>query len=142
MVSQRKVGITTDHTDETASTPVFTDGNNKIVLPVDHRVTNHIIAVCHQGDHIHRSADETLREFREHYFLHTHKCKTEEKVIHNRCYKCLSYIKSRTGKTMSRPMWYMTYVTRPFEYIHIDFVELPMTKNGKNMSWSSLTTSR
>ena len=29
-------------------------------------------------------------------------------------------------------MWYMTYVTRPFEYIHMDFVELPMPTNGKN----------
>ena len=28
-------------------------------------------------------------------------------------------------------MWYMAFATRPFEYIHMDFIELPEPTNGK-----------
>ena len=28
-------------------------------------------------------------------------------------------------------MWYMVYATRPFEYVHMDFMELPTPTNGK-----------
>ena len=94
-------------------------------------VTEHVIAVCHQGDHIHRSADETIREFRRHYHLYDHPRKKKEEVLRARCRKCLSSIKSRTGKTIPRPMWYMAYATRPFEYIHMDFVELPDPTCGR-----------
>ena len=27
-------------------------------------------------------------------------------------------------------MWYMVYATRPFEYLHMDFMELPDAANG------------
>ncbi len=31
---------------------------------------------------------------------------------------------------MPRPMWYMVYATRPFEYIHLDFIEMPEAVDG------------
>ena len=110
---------------------MFTNENGKIVLPLIGTITEEVIAVCHQGDHVHRSADETIREFRKHYCLHMQGRKHEEEFLRNRCRKCLSCIKTRTGKTVPRPMWYMTYATRPFEYIHMDFMELPTPTNGK-----------
>ena len=39
-------------------------------------------------------------------------------------------IKTMPGKIIPRPMWYMVYATRPFEYIHLDFVELPDASDG------------
>ena len=129
--AQRDAGIFTDHVDNTASTPMFTDAKGRITLPVVGAVTEQVIAVCHQGDHIHRSADETIREFRKHYRLHLLGRKNEEEFLRNRCRKCLSCIKTRTGKTVPRPMWYMVRATRPYEYVHMDYMELPMPVNGK-----------
>ena len=43
---------------------------------------------------------------------------------------CLSCIKTKYGKTVPRPYWYMAYATRPFEYIHMDFIEMPLAANG------------
>ena len=129
--AQQDAGIFTDHVDNTASMPMFTDAKGRVMLPVTGAVTEQVIAVCHQGDHIHRSADETIREFRKHYRLHLLGRKNEEEFLRNRCRKCLSCIKTRTGKTVPRPMWYMVRATRPYEYIHMDFMELPMPVNGK-----------
>ena len=56
--------------------------------------------------------------------------KAEEEFIRNICRKCLSCIKTKTGGVIPRSMWYMVYATRPFEYIHVDFFELPDAVNG------------
>ena len=105
--AQQEAGVYTDYIDSTASTPMFTNEKGRIVLPLTGAVTEQVIAVCHQGDHIHRSADETVREFRKCFCLHMQSRKHEEEFLRNRCRKCLSCIKTRTGKTVPRPMWYM-----------------------------------
>jgi len=93
-------------------------------------VTLEVIAICHQGDLVRRSAMDTLKEFRNHYTMHSMGRKAEEEFIKALCRKCLSCIKTKTGSTIPRPMWYMVYATRPFEYIHMDFIQLPEAANG------------
>ena len=61
--------------------PLYVNIRGKIALPPDHPVTMEVIAICHQGDHAHRSAMNTLREFRCHYTLHGLKRKEEEEYI-------------------------------------------------------------
>ena len=58
------------------------------------------------------------------------KAKDERKYLHERCRHCLSCIKTKTGALIPRPMWYMAYATRPFEFIHLDFIELPDAADG------------
>ena len=103
---------------------------DKIILPKEHPTTLEVIAICHQGDLVHRSAMDTLKEFRNHYTMQGMGRKMEEEFIKALCRKCLSCIKTKTGNTIPRPMWYMVYATRPFEYIHMDFIQLPEAANG------------
>ena len=76
------------------------------------------------------SQTETLAEFRKHFYLHGVNRSTEESLIRDAVRRCLSCIKTRTGKSIPRPLWYMVYATAPFEYIHLDFMELPDATNG------------
>ena len=69
-------------------------------------------------------------EFREHFVLHERGVKATEEHIRARCRHCLSCIKTKGGQIIPRPLWYMVYATRPFEYIHIDFVDLPTSIDG------------
>ena len=89
-----------------------------------------IIALSHQGDHHHRSATQTVAEFRRHFRMAAMTKTKEERHIRAKCAKCLSCIKTRTGQSIPRPLWYMVYATTPFEYIHLDFVEMPTTATG------------
>ena len=73
---------------------------------------------------------DTLKEFRNHYTMQGMGRKQEEEFIKALCRRCLSCIKTKTGNTIPRPMWYMVYATRPFEYIHIDFMKLPEAVDG------------
>ena len=36
----------------------------------------------------------------------------------------------KTGGSIPHPMWYMVRATRPFEYLHLDFVEMPTSADG------------
>ena len=109
-------GVKTDHVKKSSSYPLYVNERGKIVLPKEHPVTLEVIAVCHQGDLVHRSAMDTLKEFREHYVLLGMGRKAEEEFIKALCRKCLSCIKTKTGNTIPRPMWYMVYA---LSLIHI-----------------------
>ena len=106
------------------------DEEGNILLAKDDEVTAQIIALCHQGDLRHRSAEDTVAEFRAHYRLHELTRTAEAKFIKHACAKCLGCIKTRTGQKIPRPTWYLVYATTPFEYIHMDFMSMPDTNDG------------
>ena len=128
--AQKKYGVKTDHKNTKSAYPLYVNERGKIILPKEDPVTLEVIAICHQGDLVHRSAMDTLEEFRNHYTMQGMGRKAEEEFVKALCRRCLSCIKTKTGKTIPRPMWYMVYATRPFEYIHIDFIELPEAVDG------------
>ena len=128
--AQRRAGVATDTLDDKLPTPLYVNATGKIALPPDDPVTDIVVALCHQGDHTHRTIQDTLVEFRRHFCLHGASRTREQAFIHARCKRCLSCIKTRTGKIIPRPLWYMIYATRPFEYIHMDFVKLPPSVHG------------
>ena len=99
-------------------------------LPMEDVVTTQVIALCHQGDLYHRSAKQTVKEFQRHFRLYMLTRTAEEQHIKTKCSKCLGCIKTRSGQSVPRPLWYMVYATTPFEYLHMDFVELPTTADG------------
>ena len=68
--AQEQANIETDKRDATLPYPLYVNVAGKVAIPRDSDVTNEIIAVCHQGDHIHRSATDTLREFRRHFYMY------------------------------------------------------------------------
>jgi hypothetical protein len=126
---QTQHGIKTNHLHPVQK--LYTDAAGRVVIPAESNVTEEIIAICHQGDHFHRSMTNTIVAFREHFNLQDKNVKEEEEFIRERYRRCLSCIKTRYGTTVPRPQWYMAYVTRPFEYIHIDFMELSKAADGK-----------
>jgi len=128
--AQQMHGVKSDHIDKTTAYPLYVNTKGKVLLPKEHPVTMEVIAICHQGDLVHRSAMDTLKEFRNHYAMQGMGRKMEEEFIKALCRKCISCIKTRTGNTIPRPMWYMVYATRPFEYIHMDFITLPDSADG------------
>ena len=128
--AQQEGRVQSDKMDESNAVPLHVNATNKIILPVDHDTTMEIIAICHQGDHAHRSAANTLKEFRNTFTLKGLNRTEEERYIKACCRKCLSCLKTRAGKVIPRPLWYMVYASRPFEYIHMDFIELPDATDG------------
>lgn len=114
--TQRVVGIVTDNVDSSLSTPLYTTANGKvIIIPQESDITQEIIAICHQGDMVYRSAVTTWEIFNRHYSMHGLSRRQQQERIKAACRKCLSCIKTRTGKIVPRPMWYMVHVTKPFE---------------------------
>ena len=85
--------------------PLYVDVTGKIILPPDDDTTNEVIAVCHQGDLVHRSAKATLQEFRRHFTLQDSSKKSEESCVRKKCKLCLACIKTKYDNTVSRPMW-------------------------------------
>ena len=129
--AQQRAGIITDAQRTDLGVPLFVDVADRVVLPPGDKVTMEVLAVCHQGDWTHRSMKETIAEFKRHFKLQGLGVKAEAEYIRALCRKCLSCIKTRTGSTVPRPLWYMVYATRPYEYLHLDFIELPDPSNGK-----------
>ena len=128
--AQREASIITEETDSSLATPLQVTPNGRVVIPQEHQITKEIIAICHQGDMVHRSAVGTWELFNRHYYIHGLSRKQQQEHIKGACKKCLSCIKTRTGKVIPRPMWYMVRATKPFEYIHLDYIELPDAANG------------
>ena len=128
--AQKAHGIKSDHMKKSSTHPLQVNSTGKMLLPKDHPVTLEVIVICHQGDTFHRSVMDTLKEFPEHYVMHGMGKTAEKEFIRALCRRCLSCIKTKTGSTIPRPMWYMVYATKPFEYIHMDFIQLPEAANG------------
>ena len=128
--AQMRSNIRADTQDTTNGVRLQVTADRKILLPPNTDITEEVIAICHQGDMVHRSMDNTIHEFNAHYKIHGITKTAQQAYIRARCKRCLSCIKTRAGKTIPRPMWYMVYATRPFEYIHIDFMDMPETVNG------------
>jgi hypothetical protein len=129
--AQQRANIVSDVMRKDLSVPLYTDVSGRVLLHAGDGETMEVLAVCHQGDWTHRSMKGTIAEFRRHFKLHGMGVKAEEEYIRGLCRRCLSCIKTKTGSTIPRPMWYMVYATRPFEYIHLDFVHLPDAVDGK-----------
>ena len=129
--AQEQHNITSDHVNAEGDAPLHTDVTGKIILSAASNITATIIAICHQGDLTHRSMDDnTIIEFEKTYVLHNMTRTQQTNYIKDKCRRCLSCIKTRTGRTIPRPLWYMVYATRPFEYLHLDFMEMPDAANG------------
>ena len=118
--AQVRGGLHSDITEEVEGVSLYMSVDNKVLLPADDEVTQQVIALSHQGDHRHRSAKDTVSEFQRHFSLADMTKTAEAKQITAKCAKCLACIKTRTGQSIPRPLWYMVYATRPFEYIHAD----------------------
>ena len=123
--AQTRGAVESDTKKEEWDIPLYVNVTNKILLSTDNNVTNEIIAISHQGDHVHRSAKAIIAEFRQHFTLHGLNKKNEENISDTN-----ESIKTKKDNTVPRPMWYMDYATRPFEYIHIDFSHMPEAANG------------
>ena len=128
--AQKRAGITSDTQDNTSGVHIQISADRKVILPTNCDITEEIIAICHQGDLVHRDMRNTIIEFNKHYKLTGLTKTAQHEYIRARCRRCLSCIKNRAGKTVPRPMWYMAYATRPFEYIHIDFMDMPEAADG------------
>ena len=129
--AQDVAAVSSEHIDATREVDLYVNVEGRIIIPEDSDITNEIVAMCHQGNHMHRSSKETVDEFQRHFTIQGMNKKQERKYLHKRCRHCLSCIKTKTGALIPRPLWYMAYATRPFEYIHLDFVELPDATDDK-----------
>ena len=112
-----------------------TDARGRILLPTPtgHRgciVDIIIIVAAHQGDWFHRSSDATAATFLRQFTIFGHTDTVSKVHIITRCRGCLSCIKLRTGGSVPRPLWYLVRATRPFEYLHLDFLEMPLAAFG------------
>ena len=121
IVTEQKHQLTTEHTRSIAGCEMYTDVNGRIALPTASQLTRHVIGVCHTGDLRHRSIQGTVDEFRKHYYLHDLQRTEERRHIREECAKCLGCIKSRTQQIVPRPLWYMTYATKPFDSTSLSF---------------------
>ena len=79
--AQKVHSVKTDHVSKASSYPLYVNDKGKIVLPKEHEVTMEVIAICHQGDLVHRSAMNTLKLFRKHYTMQGMGRKMEEEFI-------------------------------------------------------------
>ena len=109
---------------------LYTDVNGRVALPAADPITETVIGICHMGDLRHRSIADTLTEFRRYYYIFDMKKTAEYHHVRSACGRCLACIKTRTQQVIPRPLWYMVYATAPFEYLHLDFLELPDATNG------------
>ena len=116
---------------------LLVDSSNKVIIPAP--VAQHgglldqLLVVAHQGDQHHRSSEETADVFMRTFAIHGHSEAATKRYITRRCRSCLGCIKLRTGGTVPRPLWFMVRATRPWEYVHADFIEMPKATNG--MVW-------
>ena len=113
---------------------LLTNPQGRILLPAPacpgSDILDTVIVAAHQGDMFHRSSSATATTFLRHYAIHGFTENATKKHIAARCRSCLACIKLRTGGTIPRPMWYLVRATRPFEYLHLDFVEMPTSSDG------------
>ena len=63
--------------DETREVNLYVNVANRIIAPKDSDLTNEIISMCHQGNHMHRSCKETVEEFRKHFTIQEMNMKKE-----------------------------------------------------------------
>ena len=116
---------------------LLTDASNRVLLPAPQvgagGLLDVIIVVAHQGDRYHRSSEDTVRQFKARFAIQGFSESAVAKHVTHRCRGCLSCIKLRTGGTIPRPLWFLVRATTPFEYVHMDFLAMPLAANG--MQW-------
>ena len=114
---------------------LFSGGQeNRVILPQpgqNKALFDEVLAVAHQGDHFHRSSADTAKTLLTAFSVEgwSDDAKARTHII-ARCRCCLAYIKLRCGGTVPRPLWYMVRSTRPFEYLHLDFISMPDSAAG------------
>jgi transposase InsO family protein len=116
-------------------TQLLTNSDNKIVLPAaDTDLFGRICAVAHQGHHGHVLCKETTERIAK-YFAVADMTNSVKGWVDN----CLQCIKLRGGSTIPRPMGHQLLAERPFEVIIVDFIKLPLDRDGK-FSWALFVT--
>ena len=127
---------------EVNGTALFTNAKGKVIVPAPPArhggILDQLIVIAHQGDLHHRSSDETTDVFMTTFSIQGHSPASTKKYVARRCRSCLACIKLRTGGTVPRPLWYMVRATRPWEYLHADFIEMPTAADG--MGWLLIIT--
>lgn len=102
------------------------DKDNRVIIPdADKELIEAIITIAHQADHYHRSQHDTEKCIAAVFAIHKLRDTVQRAVR-----ACISCLKSRYGQMIPRPLWYMVRATRPFEYLHADFVHVPLSTCG------------
>ena len=102
--AQDEGNVNTGKLDKSTSTPLYINKTGKIAIPPEHPTTMEVIAICRQGDLAHRSAINTIKEFRRTFAIHGLQRKAEEEYIKACVRRCLSCLKTRAGKVIPRPL--------------------------------------
>ena len=135
--AQVEAGIQAPSFIDVGSDSLLVNANGKVIIPAPSArhggILDKLIVIAHQGDLHHRSSTETVDVFMRTLAIQGHSPAATKQYITRRCRSCLACIKLRTGGTVPRPLWFMVRATRPWEYIHADFVEMPKASNG--MVW-------
>ena len=135
--AQADAGIQSPSFIDVGSDSLLVNANGKVIIPAPSTrhggILDQLIVIAHQGDLHHRSSTETVEVFTCTLAIQGHSAAATKQYITRRCRSCLACIKLRTGGTVPRPLWFMVRATRPWEYIHADFIEMPKASN--DMVW-------
>ena len=108
---------------------LLVDDEGRIVLPKGAtELQGRIVAVAHCGRNGHLSADETVKQVRA-YFAWPGMAEDVRGWAHN----CLLCIKLAGGKMMPRPMGCQLLGTQPGEVVSLDFMKMPLARDGKSL---------
>ena len=114
---------------------LLTNASGRVMIPAPQEgaggMLDVLIVVAHQGDHYHRSSGDTAKQFMHKFAIHGFSDAATKNYITRRCRGCLSCIKLRTGDSIPRPLWFLVRATVPFEYLHLDFLEMPVAATGE-----------
>ena len=105
---------------------LYTDDAGKILIPDNAKtLQQNLITLAHQDNHAHRSIDDTIQRLRDKFSFP--KLAEKAKDLTHACLQCL---KIRGGTVTPRPLWHMMRGTKPYEYIHSDWMDMPTAANG------------
>ena len=105
---------------------LYTDNAGKILIPDNAKtLQQNLITLAHQDNHAHRSIDDTIQRLRDKFSFP--KLTEKAKDLTHACLQCL---KIRGGTVTPRPLWHMMRGTKPYEYIHSDWMDMPTAANG------------
>ena len=131
--AQMRAGIDAAQHRDVCGCSLAVDKKSRVILPnpqMDPNLFDEVVAVAHQGDHFHRSSTDTAKTLLTSFAIDGWSDTKVRAHVIARCRSCLACIKLRCGGTVPRPLWYMVRATRPFEYLHLDFVSMPDSAGG------------